>query len=134
MPALKNTRYEAYAQHRAKGKTKDKSYALAGFKPHRSNARRLDCRPEVQARIAELQGKAAEKAVTTVADIAKQLDEDRAFARTKEQASAAVSATMGKAKVLGLIVDKHVVGMKNIDEMNENELRALLGALDQGKT
>lgn len=61
------------------------------------------------ARVSELQGKAAERTVITVEDIARQLDEDRTFARENGAAAAAVSATMGKAKVLGLIVEKHDV-------------------------
>ncbi len=44
-----------------------------------------------------------------------------------------VSASMGKAKVNGLLVDKHLVGMKRIEDMNENELRALLGVMETGR-
>lgn len=55
MPALKNTRREAYCQNRAKGMTKDAAYKAAGFSANRSNAVRTDSMPEVQARIAELQ-------------------------------------------------------------------------------
>ncbi len=35
------------------------------------------------------------------------MDEDRTFARGLEHSAAAVSATLGKAKVLGLIKTKH---------------------------
>jgi phage terminase small subunit len=53
-----------------------------------------------------LKARAAEKVIVTVADIAQQLDEDREFARKLNVPAAAVSATMGKAKVLGLLEDK----------------------------
>jgi hypothetical protein len=41
------------------------------------------------------------------AGIVKQLDQDRALARKNKSPAAAVSASMGKAKVLGLIREKH---------------------------
>lgn len=104
---LKNARHEKFAQERAKGKSVDEAYSLAGFKPHRGNAHRLSTNESVRARVAELQHRAAEKAVVTANDIAAQLDEDRAFAKEKGQAAAAVSATLGKAKVLGLLPDRH---------------------------
>lgn len=126
---LRNAREEKAAQVRATGKAQATAYADAGYKYHRHNAARLFGRPRVAARVAFLQGQAAERAVTTVEDIARQLDDDRAFARDKESPAAAVTATMGKAKVLGLIVDRHLIGMKRIEDMNENELRALLGVL-----
>lgn len=104
---LRLPRHEAFVQHLVQGKTLTEAYELAGFRPSKKNAARLKARADVQARLAELQERAAEKVVVTVADIAAQLDEDRKFARDKENPSAAVSATMGKAKVLGLIVDRH---------------------------
>ena len=70
---------------------------------------------------------AAQATGVTMNDIIRQLDEDRAMAREKGQASAMVSATMGKAKVLGLVVDKSEHAMKSIDDMTEDELRALVG-------
>ena len=43
-----------------------------------------------------------------------------------------VSASMGKAKVNGLLVDKRLVGMKRIEDMSESELRILLGIMETG--
>lgn len=106
MPALDNPRHERFAQELAKGETADAAYVTAGFKANRGNAIRLKANERVAARVAEIQGKAAARVVLTIDDIAKQLDEDRVFARQSGSASAAVAATMGKAKVLGLIVDK----------------------------
>lgn len=104
---LKNARHERFAQELAKGKSQVDAYATAGYKPNESHASRLVTNGKVAERVEELKGRAAEKAVVTAADIAQQLDEDREFARTLKQASAAVSASMGKAKVLGLIVNQH---------------------------
>lgn len=106
MPVLANARHERFAQELAKGKSAAAAYEAAGYKGDRTAASRLSTNVNVRERLAELQGKAAEKAVVTVEDIARQLDEDRAFARTNGAASAMVAATMGKAKVLGLIVEK----------------------------
>ena len=106
MPVLDNARHEAFAQHLAKGLSASEAYVKAGYKANDGNAATLKGNQRVKARVAELQAKAAERTVVTVEDIAKQLDEDRAFARKSGAAAAAVSATLGKAKVLGLIVDK----------------------------
>lgn len=106
MPILKNQKHERFAQELAKGKTATEAYVLAGYKESRPNAATLRTNQNVLDRIAELQGKAAARAMTTIEDIARQLDEDREFARQCNSASASVAATMGKAKVLGLIVEK----------------------------
>lgn len=103
---LKNARHERFAQELAKGKSQVDAYAAAGYEPKESNASRLIANDKVAARVRELKAKAAEKAVVTAADIAQQLDEDREFARKLKQASACVSASAWKAKVLGLIVDR----------------------------
>jgi len=106
---LKNARHERFAQELAKGKSKTGAYKAAGFDGDRTAACRLSTSVNVQRRVADLKAKAAEKVIVTVADIAQQLDEDREFARELESAAAAVSATMGKAKVLGLLEDRSKV-------------------------
>lgn len=130
---LKNARHERFAQERAKGKSVDASYSAAGFKPHRGNAHRLSTNESVVARVTELQTRAAEKAEVTVADIARQLDEDREFAKTCGQAGAAVSASLGKAKVLGLIVDRQEHTGKNggpieYRDLSDDEVAARIAA------
>lgn len=106
MPVLKNARHEKFAQELAKGKSQTEAYEAAGYKSDRTAASRLSTNVNVIERLAELQEKAADVAVITAADIAKQLDEDRKFAKEVGSAAAMVSATMGKAKVLGLIIEK----------------------------
>lgn len=52
------------------------------------------------------QAQAAKRNEVTVDSIARQLDFDRALAYAERSPSAAVAATMGKAKLFGLITDK----------------------------
>ncbi|WP_313326258.1 hypothetical protein [Sphingobium yanoikuyae] len=103
---LANHRHEKFAQALAKGMSQVDAYVDAGYKPNDGHAARLAGNGRVQSRLAELQAEAAKEAVITAADIARQLDEDRAFAQSVGSAAACVSATMGKAKVLGLLVDR----------------------------
>ena len=119
MPTLDNARHEAFAQCLAKGMTATEAYIKAGYKPNDGNAATLKGNQRVRDRLAELLAKAAERTIVTVEDIAKQLDEDRLFARENGAAAAAVTATMGKAKVLGLIVEKAENVNLNIDVTDE---------------
>lgn len=106
MSVLQNQRWELFAQELAKGKTGDEAYELAGFTSNRGNASRLKSNESIQMRVAELLCAAAERTEITIHDIVDQLDDDRAFARQLEAASAAITATMGKAKVLGFLSDR----------------------------
>lgn len=110
---LKNARHERFAQELAKGECASGAYQRSGYSAKgaaaRANASRLLTNANISSRVLELKEKAAEKTIITVADIAQQLDEDREFARKLESPAAAVSATMGKAKVLGLLEDKSKV-------------------------
>jgi len=64
---------------------------------------------KVAQRVVELQDALQSKHEVTADTIAKELAEDREFAKDVGQAGAAVSATMGKAKLYGLITDKQAV-------------------------
>lgn len=76
MPALKNSRYEAFCRNIAhKQMAIGAAYKAAGFNPSRSNATRLSQRPEVVARIAELQAKVEEKTGWTAEKRLKTLQE-----------------------------------------------------------
>ncbi len=59
---LKNPRHERYAQELAEGKTADEAYRLAGFKPDGDNASTLKANQSILDRVAEIVGKAAERA------------------------------------------------------------------------
>jgi hypothetical protein len=117
---LNNERHERMAQELAKGADQSAAHRLAGFSGKRAAASEMAARPEIQARVTELLERGAKRAEITVADIARQLDEDRAFAREKLAPAAAVTATMGKAKVLGLIIDR------TQRELSEEQLKAIL--------
>lgn len=106
---LQNPRHEAFAQALAKGKTRAEAYVEAGYKPSEPHASRLASNGKVVARVTELLGRAAERAIVTIESIARQLDEDRQLARELGQAGAAVNATMSKAKLYGLVTDRHEI-------------------------
>lgn len=65
-------------------------------------------RGEVRARVEQLQARAVERHEITVDDLIRELEEARAaaLATEKPQAAAMVAATLGKAKLLGLITDR----------------------------
>lgn len=98
---MSNGRHELFAQNLVKGETIDAAYAHAGFKAHSGNAARLSGNESVRRRVEELQAEVAKVVVVTAADIAKMLIEDREFAVEMESPSAAVSASMGLAKIYG---------------------------------
>jgi phage terminase small subunit len=132
--ALKNARHERFAQELAKGKSQGDAYRAAGYTGDITAACRLSKNVKVAARIDELKQRAAARAEVTVADIARQLDEDRAFAKKCNQAGAAVSASLGKAKVLGLIKERHEHtgrdgGPIEYRTLDEQEVDARLAAL-----
>lgn len=137
MPVLANARHEAFAQALAKGKSATEAYAEAGFKPHQQNASRMMLNDVVLARVEELKSRAARKVEVTVESLAHELEEARSIALKEKQTSAAVSATMGKAKLFGLGSETrkvsgtiHVVTIsaKQLDALTEDELAVLEAA------
>lgn len=86
-----------------------RAYDAENMKPGTVNKRasELLADGEVTGRVDQLKAAAVERHKFTVDDMIRQLDEDRKFARELETPAAAVSASMGKAKVLGFLVDKH---------------------------
>lgn len=87
------------------------AYAADKMKPESVNrkAKELLDNGKIAARIAELQGEIKQRHNVTVDSLIKELEEARQSALTAEtpQSSAAVAATMGKAKLTGL--DKVIV-------------------------
>jgi hypothetical protein len=117
MAALSNPKHERFAQALAKGENATAAYKSAGYSAKGNSAEaaasRLLSDVKVQSRVAELQERAAIKVELGIADIVQMLQEDRLLARELESPSAAVSASMGIAKVLGLIIDKGELTGKN---------------------
>ncbi|WP_051988471.1 terminase small subunit [Bosea sp. UNC402CLCol] len=148
MPVLRNNRHEAFAQAIAKGLAARVAYKAAGYgasdKAAEACASRLLTDAKVAARVLELQSKAARKVEVTVESIARELEEARVLAIAEKQSSAAVAASMGKAKLFGLIVEKHKhsgsIGTYDLTKLSDDELgslEAILGPLadaggDQG--
>lgn len=138
MPVLKNARHETFAQGLAKGMTADEAYQKAGFKPNRGNAATLKANQSILDRVAEIQGKAAAKAGVTIQSLTDELEQARGIAIAEKQSSAAVAATMGKAKLHGLGVEhKRVSGsfqlitltQEQIGKLTPDERTALAAAL-----
>ena len=90
--------------------------------------------PEVIKLLADLQAIHRQRHTITIDDILQELEQSRLLALENIQCSAAISATMGKAKLLGL--DKQViehkgiltppvfnfVGVKPVRDLTEDEL------------
>lgn len=112
MPVLSNARHERFAQGIAKGKSQHDAYIYAGYaknqqaKDVRSNAGTLARKPEVAARIQELQEKQAQRIGVTVDDLIAELDDMLKLAKRVKHPAAGVGAVLAKGKLLGLIIDK----------------------------
>ena len=115
MPPLKKPRWEAFAQAivigiangHDKPYSQGRAYQAAGFYAKGMSAevnasRLLKKAKPIFDRVRELQAIAATKATETPEKIAGELNEILAEARADKAHSAAVSAALGKAKVLGL--------------------------------
>lgn len=78
--------------------------------------------PNISLRIKELKSGHTKRHELTIDDLVKQLEEARKVALTLEnpQCSAAISATMGTAKLLGLIVDKNEMTGKDGGAINHS--------------
>ena len=113
VPALKNPRHERFAQAMARAGDAAAAYRSAGYESEddaaEAGASRLLRNAAVVARIAELQTTPAIALTITQVTTAKaitEFEEARLLALEKGQASAAVSATMAKAKLAGLLAEK----------------------------
>ena len=130
MPVLENTRHENFCQARALGKTLEEAYEEAGYKPCRKNAARLATTNDVKARMAELQHGAVQQFEITVESIAAELEEERKLALEWKQPSAAVAATVAKAKLGGLFVEKQSINVThNYNLMTVEELKFEIAAI-----
>ncbi|MGY3327479.1 phage terminase small subunit [Mesorhizobium sp. USDA 4775] len=105
-----NTRQERFCLSLAEGLPQSRAYVDAGYAARgnaaEASASQLLRNPKVVRRLAELQTKAARRSEITVDDLIAELDDMLKLARATKNPSAGVTAIMGKAKLLGLIVDK----------------------------
>ena len=94
-----------------------RAYNAGNMKPETVNRRAKEALKHgpIAARIKELQAATFERHETTVDDILRELEEARALAAggEKPQPAAMVAASMGKAKLLGMLTDKTEVTGKD---------------------
>ncbi len=94
-----------------------RSYNAEKMKPETVNrtAKELLDNPKIAARLAELKAAHVERHEITVDDLIRELEEARsiAMAGERQQPAAMVAASMGKAKLLGLLMDKTEVTGKD---------------------
>ena len=64
MPTLKNDRHEKFCHALVQGNSKADAYIIAGYKASQANCSTLAKRQDIQDRLAELQGRAADLAVS----------------------------------------------------------------------
>lgn len=85
--------------------------------------------PDISAMVDDLKAEARQRHAVTVDDLLHELEQARAAALTAPtpQSSAAVSATMGKAKMLGLLVDKaEIKAEAEISQVKQEERKCPL--------
>ena len=99
---------ENFCQGVAKGLTYSDAYRQAynASKMKMETINRKAVELMVAARVEELKRRALQRYDLTVDDIVEELEDARKIARELGQSSAMVSASMGKAKLFGMIVDK----------------------------
>ena len=106
-----NARQEAFARNIAEGRCQREAYRSAGYAPTSdnatdANASRLLRLDKVQSRVRELQAAQAEASQITAERLLAELEEARSLALSLGQAGAAVAASMGRAKLCGLLIDR----------------------------
>jgi hypothetical protein len=74
-----------------------------------TEASRLLSRPDVSPLVAELRHSLNQAHVVSIESLSKELEQARELAMANEHEAAAVSATMGKAKLHGHLVDRKVI-------------------------
>ena len=127
---LRNSRHERFCQEIAQGAAACRAYELAGYTPGPAaakNAHRLMKNEGVMQRIQALQQAAAIQTGETIATITAELNEALRMARQQQRPKDMVTASMAKAKINGLIVDKQVTTLFS----HEDALAALLAETDQ---
>ena len=130
MPVLPNAKYELFAQAIASGQTLEKAYAAAGYKPSKSNGSTLRSKQNVSERIKEILEQASDKLVKNIdcsrEKILAEIEQARLMAIDLEMPGAAWQASMAKAKIRGLIIDRREVGEAGAyDALTDDELVAL---------
>jgi hypothetical protein len=143
MGTLANPRHEKFARlvwaASAKDYRRALAYLAAGYRakldlsdpsksyPADQAASRLAKNVKVKGRIQEIAIMAAKRHEISEDSLLEELEQARLAALQNQQASAAVAATMGKAKLCGMLVERKETGKPgDFDNMSIEELRAFL--------
>lgn len=132
---LANVRHEAFARAYVRLGTGRNAYAAAGYKarmpddlhdpgPIDAAASRLLKQVRVNQRIERLREAMAKRAEVTEESILDELEQARSLALQTEAPAAAVSATVAKAKLVGLMIERKEIGdAGEFKNMSEDQLR-----------
>lgn len=142
MPMLSNAKHERFAQALAAGKSADEAYQSAGYAENSGNAATLKGNQRVQARVAELLGRATEGVVLTKQWVLERLIQNADRAMQAEsvkdengepigdyhyQGNVANRALELLGKELGMFIERKEVGQPgDFDKLNATELRDLI--------
>lgn len=115
VPRQVNPRHERFAREYIKSGVASKAYLAAGYHPTTRNSMDASAsillrHPKVQGLLQQYRARHMKRSEITVDTLLADLAEDRALAHGEGQGSAAVQATMAKARLLGLIVDRKETG------------------------
>lgn len=126
----------------AKGETVEAAMLSAGYAPKTARTGQIKHNgklvapldhPGVAAIVDSMMAEARRSTQTTVHDLVAELSDAHAIAKTNESPTAMVAATMGKAKLLGLIVDKKQHSLKRLADMTDEELAFVTGEDDESR-
>ena len=129
MAPLKNPKHELFCQQLALGKSASEAFVLAGFAPSSGNACVLKAKQSVSDRLNELLRESEKTVLETIEitreTILRELEDARKQAKDLQMPGAAWQASMAKARILGLIVDRREVGEAGaFDSHTDEELIA----------
>ncbi|MBN8648377.1 MAG: terminase small subunit [Caulobacterales bacterium] len=100
---LSNPKHEKFAQSIARGLSQEKAYIEAGYKGDRSAASRMSTNVNILRRVKEIQNDTQLRNNIEIDDIIDELEKTRKLAMALGQCHSAFLASMGKARLLGLI-------------------------------
>jgi hypothetical protein len=132
---LTPVKQELFVQELMRGTPQAQAYEKAGYKPNPGNASELASTEKISKRLAWLQQRQAARQGITIDSLCDELDEARAGAMNDKQYATAVSASLGKAKLMGLLIDRKESGKAGeFAHLSVDELRKQLKAdLDASK-
>jgi phage terminase small subunit len=127
MPILSNPKHEKFARALVKGMSQLDAATEAGYGASKTYASNLTRRPQIVARVQELQMRGAERAAVTIESLILEAGEIQRRAMEDGQYSAATAALTAKAKLAGKWVEKSEVGKPgDFDRMTEEELETFI--------